>query len=153
MALFPRLQARRVGRDSVRAVSDGSHFCAQANRSVIRSRGFGINSFFFDGATGFLPERRVTSPLRAETDTGSHTTHSEYLWLWWRRFSTAYWCPSRRLAGLRLYLFTIAWSRWISVRPRRMFVLCFSISFVTEPMNSRPRSTWRSCGHFKVPRL
>ena len=32
-------------------------------------------------ATGFLPVRRVTSPLRAETDAGSQTTHSEYLWL------------------------------------------------------------------------
>ena len=50
--------------------------------------------------------------------------------------STAYWCPNRR-----------------SVRPRRIFGLCFSISSVTAPMNSRPGSTCKSCGHFKGPRL
>ena len=36
------------------AVSEGSHFFPHTNRSVIRSRGFGINGFFFDGRNGFF---------------------------------------------------------------------------------------------------
>ena len=42
---------------------------------------------------------------------------------------------------------------WMSVRPRRMAVLLFSMAFVTAPMNLRPGSTCSSCGHFKGPRL
>ena len=62
-------------------------------------------------ATVFLPVTRVTSPLRAEAKAGGRATHSEYLWLSGSNISTAYWCPSRRLAKVQLYLFTIAWSR------------------------------------------
>ena len=35
------------------------------------------------------------------------------------------------------------------MRRCQMFVLCFSISLVTVPMNSRPVSTCKKGGHFK----
>ena len=99
-------------------------------------------------SAGFLPVKRVTSPFRAETTEGPRGRRPSS-----SRISKAYWCPNSRSARVRFNLSTIAWSRLIPTLSRRMFVLCFSISLVTAPMNSRPGSTYKRCGLFICPRL
>ena len=52
--------------------------------------------------------------------------------------------PKQPFSKGAVEVLTIAWSLWMSVRPRQMAVLLFSMAFVTAPMSSRPGSTWSS---------
>ena len=91
------------------------------------------NAFLFD-CDGRLFARRVTWLFRAPTASGSLLSHAMDCWPAGKSISTAYWWPNKRSASVRLKRSTMSWSRWSSVRQRRIYVLWFSISLVTLPI-------------------
>ena len=87
--------------------------------------GLAEKAFSLIASAGFLPIKRVTSLFKAdETTLGSLLTHLVDRWSSGRRISTAYWCPNSCSARVRFNLSTMAWSRWISVPPRPVAILC-----------------------------
>ena len=90
--------------------------------------------FSLIACAGFLQVSRVTSLFKAETTSGSFLTQAverapNFAISGFSFISTAYWWPNSCSARVRLNLSTIPWSLWISVRPRRMGVLLFSMVF------------------------
>ena len=86
----------------------------------------------------------------------------------WDNFWKSFQLFSKSLLGSEIHLLTwywklnkpsskvwwicsmIPWSLWLSTFPLLILTSCFSISFVTSPMNSCPGSTLRTFGHFLV---
>lgn len=89
--------------------------------------------FSFMALATFLPVKRVTLSFRAETTAENRTTHLEDLWPSGSRISTAYWCPNRRSAKVRLNLFTVACSLGISTQPRQIVLPFPFISLWRHP--------------------
>ena len=110
---------------------------------------FDATAFSLIASAGFFPINLVISPFREHTS-GSLLTQAVDCCPSRSRISTPYGNRSGVQQGCG-WIFPR--SQWISVRLCQMFVLCFSISLVTMPMNSRPVSTCKSCGHFKEPHL
>ena len=74
------------------------------------------------GSPRMFPINRAALLFRAETALNNLVTQAVNRCSAGSRISTAHWCPNRRSVRVRLNLSTMAWSRWISVRPRRMLV-------------------------------
>ena len=143
----------RAGKDSKRRTPRGLFALCPRGRPGTTEEGFCVSVLALMASEGFLLVSRVTSPFRAATTEGNRFTHSVDHSPEGSLISWAYWCPKRRSASVRLKHSMMPWSLWMSTQPRQTWTECFASSWLTEPMNSRPGSTWRSFGHRKRLRL
>ena len=77
--------------------------------------------YFNEDWFGFFPVNRVSSMFNAATTSGRVFTQAMDLPVFAIPFS--FWKPKSLSASVLLNISTMAWSQWISVRPRRMTVL------------------------------